>query len=58
VFLVTTGCSRWSLVEGVIWALHQRVLTEHGSHLYFWSRGRWEYVSEGDKVRNRIFEVR
>jgi hypothetical protein len=32
VLLVASCGGRWCLVEGVIWAIHQRILTEHRSH--------------------------
>jgi hypothetical protein len=57
VLLVTTGCGRWSLVEGVIRAVHQRILTEHGSHLCFRYRERRGDVSRGVELGCGIFEV-
>lgn len=38
VLLVPRG-GRWSLVEGVIWAVHQRVLAEHCCHICSGVRG-------------------
>jgi hypothetical protein len=45
------------LVEGVVRAVHQRILTEHGSHLCFRYRGRRGDVSGGVEFRCGIFEV-
>jgi hypothetical protein len=33
VFSIVAGsCCGWSLVEGIVGSIHERILTEHGSH--------------------------